>query len=228
MRRKKEKSQSLFTPRYSGRLRAALIMHKVSQPSPSSLTAKRGGSARRRFVSLGNTSWSPAPVYPQNLSVPFYGAPPLRAPSPNLMPENSRQKKSTLPPPPDVKPILYGHEMMKPQRHRQPFRSSFQSPAPAVALRTEFLYTSGSPRYSANLGKGPGLNRPSHSANSTRNWSPRTLSSRASPRASPRPMSALSYASTPASIITSLHISNDEVPSSPRSRFFDGCAPFNL
>ena len=47
-----------------------------------------------------------------------------------------------------INPLLYGDG--KPQRHRQPVRSTFQSPAPADTPASWFL-TKGSPRYGSTL-----------------------------------------------------------------------------
>jgi hypothetical protein len=194
------------------------------QPSPSGLHALRGGSARRRFEGMrpnSAASWSPRPVYGQNLAIPFrgyhdkplptYPAPPLALPLHV----------------PEVNPVFFGHDgPAGAQRHRQPCRSSFQCPSPRPALRSSSLFTSGSPRYSATLGKRAFAASPRRAHRPAS--SPRRPGSAASADPqygnTPRQHSP----SRPSSAITSLWLLDSELPSSPRARFYHGCMPIVL
>ena len=190
----------------------------TNMPSPSGLHALRGGSPRRKFVAVrpNTAGWTPPVAFPQNLSVPFHGyevGPEVKM-GPGQLVASPRRV--------NVMPVLYGHDGPV-QRHRQPFRSSFQCPSPAHALKASgTLFTSGSPRYDATLGRRPAQLRTRVSARRAP----------ATPKLSQRPATAdprdqwayrTAPGTRPTSAITSLQIPDSDIPPSPRSRFFQGC-----
>ena len=190
-------------------------------PSPSALHALRGGSARRQWdLRRAGNGTSPA-VGPRragrgasdhrwDVSPPrrFHGY--CDKPKPLAITERITERREfewIRPTLKDLgKPVLFGygesHHHQQQQRHRQPIRSSFQQPSPAGLLTRSSLFTSGSPRYHAGLGRS--RQRPM----TARPMTPRDA------RRADRPVSA-------ASITSPVHHAFN-VPASPRSRYFTG------
>ena len=179
-------------------------MQVTAVPSPSGLHALRGGSARRQYDVRRpwDHRWDKIPAK----SFRGYCDKPVPVPVTQRITERSefewiRPKLTDL-----GTPVLfgYGDAQQRKQRHRQPMRSSFQQPSPTGLLTPSSLYTSGSPRYHAALGRSRQV---SHRPMTARPMTPRA-------HRADRPWSAVS-------ITSPVHHALD-VPASPRSRYFTG------